>query len=69
MGTLRKQAPYSLGKKLLRNYVLENFRWHDLRHMWASWHVQSGTSLQELQQLGGWSNYEMVAMHIFQANT
>jgi len=31
-----------------------------LRHTWASWHVQNGTSLQELQQLGGWSNFEMV---------
>lgn len=39
---------------------LENFRWHDLRHTWASWHVQNGTSLQELQQLGGWSSFEMV---------
>ena len=32
----------------------------DLRHTWASWHVQNGTSLQELQQLGGWSNFDMV---------
>ncbi|MDF1683450.1 MAG: tyrosine-type recombinase/integrase [Legionellaceae bacterium] len=33
---------------------------NNLRHTWASWHVQSGTSLQELQQLGGWSSFEMV---------
>jgi hypothetical protein len=24
------------------------------------WHVQSGAPLHELQQLGGWSNYETV---------
>ena len=30
------------------------------RHTWASWHVQNGTPLHELQQLGGWSTYEMV---------
>lgn len=47
-------------RKALHRAGIENFRWHDLRHTWASWHVQNGTPLHELQQLGGWSNYEMV---------
>lgn len=44
----------------LQRAGIKDFRWHDLRHTWASWHVQSGTSLQELQLLGGWSSFSMV---------
>ncbi len=46
--------------KALGRAGIDDFRWHDLRPTWASWHVQNGTPLHELQQLGGWSNYEMV---------
>ncbi len=35
-------------------------RWHDLRHTWASWHVQNGTRIEELMQLGGWKTLSMV---------
>lgn len=37
-----------------------DFRWHDLRHTWASWHIQNGTPVHVLQELGGWSELEMV---------
>ena len=37
-----------------------DLRWHDLRHTWASWHVQNGTPLFALQELGGWESAEMV---------
>lgn len=39
---------------------LIGFRWHDLRHTWASWHAQDGTPLHVLQELGGWKSAEMV---------
>ncbi len=47
-------------KKALRAVGLEDFRWHDLRHAWATRHVQAGTSTAELQELGGWQSSEMV---------
>lgn len=39
---------------------LKDFRFHDLRHTWASWHRQAGTSCDELKDLGGWKSRHMV---------
>ena len=56
----RMEAVGSAWKRAMRRAEVENFRFHDLRHTWASWHVMAGTGLQELMELGGWKSYEMV---------
>lgn len=47
-------------RRALNEVGIESFRWHDLRHTWASWHIQEGTPQHILQELGGWSSPEMV---------
>ena len=54
------QTTTAAWKKALERAGIRDFRWHDLRHTWASWHVQRGTPLQVLKELGGWETMEMV---------
>jgi integrase len=56
----RMEKVGSAWKRALKRAGIEDFRFHDLRHTWASWHVMNGTGLQELMELGGWKSYEMV---------
>ncbi len=44
----------------LKQAEISDFRWHDLRHTWASWHAQQGPPMSVLQELGGWESEEMV---------
>ena len=39
---------------------LPDLRWHDLRHIWASWLAQDGTPILALQELGDWQSEAMV---------
>lgn len=47
--------------RVLERSKIRDFRWHDLRHTWASWMMMTGeVSLYELQLLGDWSTPAMV---------
>jgi integrase len=62
--TYRGKKVTQVNTKAWRNGLVKagitHFRWHDLRHTWASWHVQSGTPIHVLQELGGWSEIKLV---------
>lgn len=44
----------------MKEVELRDLHFHDLRHTWASWHVQNGTPLFVLKELGGWETLDMV---------
>ena len=59
-GSPVRQVNTKAWRSALQRAGIKDFRWHDLRHTWASWHVQAGTPLHALQELGGWETVEMV---------
>lgn len=59
-GRAMARASNSAWYKAKRRAGLAHLRWHDLRHTWATWHVLAGTSLDVVQDLGGWKTRIMV---------
>lgn len=55
-----KAANTKAWRAALTRAGIEDFRWHDLRHTWATWQRQAGTPTHELQRLGGWQCGAMV---------
>ncbi len=46
--------------KALAAAGLKGMRWHDIRHLWASWLIQKTGSTRTVQEMGGWSDERMV---------
>jgi integrase len=57
---IKHKAGGNAWRRALKKADIGDFRWHDLRHTWASWHAQAGTPLHVLQELGAWESVEMV---------
>jgi integrase len=54
------EEPARYWSKWTKQAKVENFRWHDLRHTWASRLIQNGVPLHALMELGGWQDIDMV---------
>jgi integrase len=47
-------------RKALKAAGIRDFRWHDLRHTWATWLRQADVPTWVLAELGGWKSETMV---------
>jgi integrase len=47
-------------KGACRRAGIDNFRVHDCRHTWATWHYAANRDLAALKTLGGWKSETMV---------
>ena len=64
-GGISKRAITKRVRKFGRDYLgMGHLSAHDLRHTWATRAAKAGTSLQALQQAGGWASLAMPARYI-----
>ncbi|MFC0252735.1 tyrosine-type recombinase/integrase [Massilia consociata] len=48
----------------LKRAGIADSRWHDLRHTWASWLIQNGAPMFDIQEMGeGWKSAAMVRQY------
>lgn len=57
------QISHASWKAVLVKAGIEDFRWHDLRHTWATDMTRRGVPTHALQKLGGWETMSMVTKY------
>ncbi len=60
----RSNTRTSLSQSTTTRAGIENFCWHDLRHTWASWHVQRGTPLYVVQEMDARESKGMIHRYV-----
>jgi integrase len=55
-----KDVATAAWRKAVKAAGFPGLRYHDMRHTWASWQVQSETPLQVVKEMGNWKSFEMV---------
>jgi hypothetical protein len=54
-------------RNALKRAGIAEFRWHYLRHTWASWLIQNCMPLYDLQEMGDWKSAAMVRRYAHMA--
>jgi integrase len=54
-----QQVTTAMWRRECKAAGLEGVTFHTMRHSWASWQVQAGTSARVLMDMGGWASMQM----------
>jgi len=49
---------------ITKNKKLHKLKFHDMRHTWATWHVQAGTDPISLMRMGGWTGTKSMNKYV-----
>jgi integrase len=64
---ITKNMLYKAWPETLRRARIKDFRFHDLRHTYASWAIMSGLSLDDVQRILGHRSYQLVQRYAHHA--
>lgn len=49
---------------ITKNKKLHKLRFHDMRHTWATWHIQAGTDPVSVMRMGGWTGTKSMDKYV-----